>query len=267
MVPVSRQMSWPAEPSLESPHPLCTTTWCSVTQHLLSEAPTHAMNSPDWNLLLSVCLQWSLYVVSLSSDPGACRFSDDPQQLCTLQASHGSWTAPLAHCRDTVSSSSCLSTHQLWSLPLPEDAPPWSHIVLCPGSSQLLMGWPTLQRPQWQGLRDAGEVSSAPGGHPGDQRPTAPKLKCWKESDQGPPSGHRLFLSATADKGHFQTAGLLHQGWPFLSQLAATVTGTLNLSASPEKISSSQALPFPFASFCSCLSKGQSDGARQEPLP
>lgn len=39
--------------------------------------------------------------------------------------------------------------------------------------------------------------------------------------------------------------------------LAATVTGTLNLSASPGKISSSQALPFPFASFCSlppCLS-------------
>lgn len=100
-------------------------------------------------------------------------------------------------------------------------------------------------------------------------RGTAPKLKCWQERDQGPPSGHRLFLSATADKGHFQTAGLLHQGWPFLSQLAATVTGTLNLSASPEKSSSSQALPFPFASFCSlppCL-RDRLMGQDKSPYP
>lgn len=54
-----------------------------------------------------------------------------------------------------------------------------------------------------------------PGWHPGEQR-----LKGWQESDQGPPSGHRLFLSAAADKGHFQTVGLLSQAWPFfLSQL------------------------------------------------
>lgn len=81
--------------------------------------------------------------------------------------------------------------------------------------------------------------------------PQAQVLAGEPHADQGPPSGHRLFLLAATDKGHFQTAGLLHQGWPFLSCLAATAAGTLNLPASPGKISSSQALPFPFANFCS----------------
>lgn len=36
---------------------------------------------------------------------------------------------------------------------------------------------------------------SVPGGHPGEQR-----LKDWQESDQGPPSGHRLFFSTALTK-------------------------------------------------------------------
>lgn len=57
---------------------------------------------------------------------------------------------------------------------------------------------------------------SVPGGHPGEQR-----LKGWQESDQGPPSGHRLF--------HSRLLVLVVRDGPSLQ----TAAGALNLLASP----------------------------------